>query len=276
MIQKLLWALLKIGGGVFALYLGLIILMYVLQEKLLFLPQPADPQVRRYLQKYQPHALMTTKTSTGESLQGVFVHGEKKPGPLWIYFGGNAENIDYIVHEVRHLKDASFVAFNYRGYGDSEGSPSQRALYQDALHIYDTFSKKEGVDPTQIYVIGRSLGTGMATYLAAHRKVKKVVLISPYSSIRDVAQAHYPFLPVKWLIRHPFPSDKWAKKVDVPLLCVVAERDQVVPRRFSEALFAAWKGQKSMKLVKGYDHNSIIAAPGHWSTIQSFLQEDKK
>src|SRR4029453_11306181 len=103
---------------------------------------------------------------------------------------------------------------------------------------------KRGVAPEHIVVMGRSLGSGVAAMLAGARPVRAAILITPFDSLAAVAAGHYPLLPVRLLLRHPFPSTDWAKRSKAPVLILAAERDTVVPAAHAQKLLQAWSGEK--------------------------------
>ena len=163
----------------------------------------------------------------------------------------------------------SWLLTDYRGYGASEGSPSEKNLVSDALvwHRYAVHELKAG----KIFAFGRSLGSGVATALAAARPLAGVILAAPFDSLLAVAQRHYPFLPVKWLLRHRFDSLARAPRIAAPLLCLVAARDEVIPPAHAERLYRAWGGPKEKIVLAGAAHNDLDAAPAFWSAIRRFV-----
>ena len=158
---------------------------------------------------------------------------------------------------------------NYRGYGASGGSPSETALFADALLVYDTL-----VDTTphngHIAAIGRSLGSGVAVHLAAQRKVDALVLVTPYDSIRNVARRLFSWLPVSLLIRHPFDSIALAPDFDIPALFLVAEHDEVITPPHAQLLDDSWGGNTRWVSIKGATHNTI-GGEEYWASIREFL-----
>src|SRR5437764_15432172 len=109
--------------------------------------------------------------------------------------------------------------------------------------------------------MGRSLGSGIAVHLAAHRPLRAVILVSPYDSIVEVAKRHYPFLPVSLMLRHRFDSIALAPRIEAPLLCLVATGDRVIPAEHSRALLEAERDTKTLHEFPNADHNSICGEP---------------
>ena len=159
---------------------------------------------------------------------------------------------------------------NYRGYGGSEGKPGEAELFADALQIYDYAQGR--ARGGRVALMGRSLGSGVAVYLAAQRPVAGVILVSPYDSIESVARGVYPFLPIALMLKHRFDSLSRAAQIRTPLLCLVASEDRVIPRPHSERLYAAWGGPRQWREISPAGHDSIADAPEYWRAIAGFLQ----
>ena len=170
----------------------------------------------------------------------------------------------------RRAPGVSWLLTDYRGYGASGGSPSERALVADALLWHDYAARHA----ESIYLFGRSLGSGVAVQLAAARRVDGVIMVAPYDSMVEVGRGHYPFLPVRWLLKHRFDSLAHAPHIEAPLLCLVAERDAVIPVVHSKRLFDAWKGPKRWVELVGAGHNSTDGAPEFWRAIRTFLEKN--
>jgi uncharacterized protein len=254
--------------------IGLSALLYFAQDRLIFLRQPAPiaPPRATGLAISEVHIA----TLDGLSLHGWLARSSAAPQerlPLAIYFGGNAEEVSTITGLASRIPGWSVLAVNYRGYGGNAGEPSQRALYADALSVYDWAAGRTDFDPTRIAAIGRSLGSGVSVYLAAKRPLAKLVLVTPFDSLRAVAQHHYPYLPVSLLLRHPFDSIEHAASISTPMLIIAAQKDSIVPSARSRALFAQWRGPKTWREFSGADHNDLDADPRYWETIATYLAE---
>jgi pimeloyl-ACP methyl ester carboxylesterase len=186
-----------------AIIIGVPAAAWLAQDSLIFFPQPLGSTAH-----LPSHAApFVVSTADGTRVAGWISQGSSTPAPTVIYFGGNAEEVSHILAERRWPHEWSIVAINYRGYGTSEGKPGARELESDAVAIYDAVGKREGVDPGRIVVFGSSLGTAVATHVAAERPVRGVVLVSPYDSLSAVGRHHYPFLPVSLLLKHRFDAE---------------------------------------------------------------------
>jgi len=258
---------LKLAGCV---ALGFPVLIYFLQERLIFYPQPLgeDP-----LQANTGAAIEAVSLVTADRvrLHGWLVHMAKTPAPapILIYFGGNAEEVSWLASTAGQYAGWSLLLLNYRGYGKSEGKPGEAELFADALQIYDYAAGR--AQGGRVAVMGRSLGSGVAVYLASRRPLAGVVLVSPYDSIESMAKGIYPFLPIGLMLKHRFDSIARAPGIKLPLLCLVASDDRVIPRRHSERLYAAWGGAKQWREIGPADHDSIAGEPDYWRSIAAFL-----
>ncbi|MBE0622393.1 MAG: alpha/beta hydrolase [Burkholderiales bacterium] len=258
---------LKLAGCV---ALGFPVLIYFFQERLLFQPQPltADP-----LQANPGTAIeeIDLVTSDRVHLRGWLVKasGTQAPAPLLVYFGGNAEEVSWLAATADRYAGWSLLLVNYRGYGRSEGKPGEAELFSDALQIYDYAAGR--AQGGRVAVMGRSLGSGVAVYLAAERKVAGVILVSPYDSVESVARGIYPHLPIGLMLKHRFDSLLRAPKIKAPLLCLVASDDRVIPRQHSERLYAAWGGPRQWREIGPAGHDSLAGEPDYWQAIADFL-----
>jgi pimeloyl-ACP methyl ester carboxylesterase len=254
---------------------GLGLLVYLAQERLIFFPQRLNQLAALGMQQSYPRAeAFELAAEDGVRLRGWLVGGPaRRPWPLALYFGGNAEEVSWLVPEFSRVPDWAALLVNYRGYGLSQGQPSETMLYEDALALYDRVTRRPDIDSGRVIVVGRSLGTGVATYLASQRPVAGVVLISPYDSLVEVAREAYPFLPVNLLLRHRFDSVSRAPSIHVPLLALVAARDDIVRPERSRQLVQAWGGPAHIEVLEGVDHNTIQSHPAYWRLIAAFLAE---
>ena len=246
--------------AVVALVLALPVALYVGQDRLIFHPQPTTA-----------NAFPGAESVFMQARDGIRLHAWHLAGsPLVLYFGGNAEDVSWMLRRAaQQAPGTGWLLVDYRGYGLSAGSPSEAALSSDAIEWLDYAKQK--LEARQVVVFGRSLGSGVAVQLAAARAVEGVILVTPYDSMTSVASHHYPYLPVSWMLKHPFDSLARAPAIAAPLLCLVAERDQVIPAIHSKRLFEAWKGPKRWVELAGAGHNSTDDVPAFWQAIREFL-----
>jgi len=157
---------------------------------------------------------------------------------------------------------------NYRGYGGSTGTPSEDGLFADAVAVYDYVRARY----PRVSVVGRSLGTGVAIYLSSVRNVEKLVLITPYDSIENVAKKHFPIFPISFLLKDKFNSASRVKDVKAKTLVLIAEDDKTIPRENSEALVQRFSpDQIVVKTLPGTTHSSITFGNEYALLISQFL-----
>lgn len=188
-----------------------------------------------------------------------------------VYFGGNGERLD----PWRELLAARFPGhtsylFAYRGYGASDGRPSQGALCEDALALIDHVSERQ--PGGQVDVLGRSLGSAVAVHVATKRPIDHLVLITPFDSLVATAVDLFPGLPVGLLIKDRWDSAAVAALVQGPVLVLRGARDTVVRPARTEALVHALLDPTVISFPDA-DHNTISDAPTYWPAIARFLDE---
>lgn len=205
-----------------ALYALVCVALYITQRSLIYYPQPRS----------NPGSSLLMTLPIGTETVNVSTRPHIGPDAL-IYFGGNAEDVSQDVPELAGgVPDSAIYALHYPGYGGSSGSPSQRAIFAAALVLFDQVH----VDHPSIVVIGRSLGSGVAIWIASQRPVVHLVLVTPFDSLADAAAARYPFMPIRWLLRDKFESWRYAPQVAAPTSMIIAANDEIVPRSSSERL----------------------------------------
>jgi len=196
---------------------GLPLVVYLAQDALIFHRQPIAEGRRAEIAARHP----TVADVFLDAPDGARIHAwhVKSGAPLLLYFGGNAEEVSWMIEEARaQAPQASWLLVDYRGYGQSGGAPSEKAMVSDALLLYDHATKLPGVDSKRIVAFGRSLGSGVAVALAAQRPLAGVILVSPFDSLAAVAKRYYWYLPVDWMLKHRFDSAALAPQMRTPQL----------------------------------------------------------
>ncbi len=240
-------------------YLGIGLFLYMYQRDFL----------------YHPTANISTKYKTltlhndGASIN-VLILNEGHENAI-LYFGGNAESMarssDYIAGQFPNF---TVYLMDYRGYGSSTGVPTEKNIYLDALTLYDT------IKPTHqlVSIGGRSLGTGVATYVAAHRIVSKLALITPYDSIVNVAKDRYPFYPVAWLLMDKYDSVSRIKNITAKTFIVLAQNDQVISLERTQKLIEAFHAEQlEIEIIKNRGHMDISSDDSYYRLMQNFIGE---
>ncbi|UCZ51396.1 alpha/beta hydrolase [Bacillus shivajii] len=255
-------------------------LFYFFQERMLFYPQPLTEEEVNVINEQYVHIEETEiQVTNDKTIHGWFINHEPKsatPSPVLIYFGGNAEEVSHLITDTKKIDGWSIILMNYRGYGLSEGSPSEEAMFHDALAIYDHVKNKGNVDETQIAVMGRSMGTGPAVYLSSERDVTGTILVSPYDSLTNVAKDRYPFIPVSILLKHHFDNISRAPFIETPLLTLIASDDQIIQPNHSKSLVEKWSGESEKVVFDEKNHNNIQSSDNYWAEITNFLKTVEK
>ena len=251
-------------------YAAIVVVVWFVQERLLFYPQAVTIAPRAPAGWRMEEVAFTTRDGT--RLGGVLLLPAASRPALVIYLGGNAEEVTGFAHAARETYgERALLLVNYRGYGASEGKPTETGLVSDAIELYDWARAHAGIDPARIALHGRSLGSGVAVQLAAARPVRCVILTTPFESALDVAKEVYPWLPVSLLMRHPFDSARRAPGIHVPALVLTGSADTLIPKHHADRLAAAWGGPVEHVTFEGFGHNDIDLSPRYAPAIQTFL-----
>ncbi len=231
--------------------------LYRSQRRLLYLPQPLSAT---------PKADSFHIESQGLRRQGWVVNPGQKRALL--YFGGNAEPVEQVDDFFRNtLPRTSVYLIPYRGYSGNPGSPSEAALFADALEGYDHVAARHA----NVAVMGRSLGSGVAIYVAVNRPVTRLVLTTPYDSIQNVAQKKYPIFPMRWILADKYESWRRAPAIQAKTLILVATDDKVISRASTDNLIARMKIQPDVVVIEKADHRSITTRVEYAEAIREFL-----
>ena len=195
------------------------------------------------------------------------------PKGVFIMFHGNGgsacDRYDYL--ESLQSLPLHFVFIEYPGYAGDRARTSEKRILEQALHIADHFSENK----IPLYIFGESLGTAPATYVAAKREVGGLILMSPFTSISDVAQHHYFYLPVKYIIRNPFKAYQWAPQVKASTLVLASPTDEVVPFKFTKKVMEYFTTPPKLIEFPDTSHNfmSVMNSDLFWTSIKDFLNE---
>jgi pimeloyl-ACP methyl ester carboxylesterase len=183
-----------------------------------------------------------------------------------IYLGGNAEDVSTSLPTLdQAFPGHALYLMHYRGFAGSTGKPSEQALVDDAVLLFDRVAAQH----PEVVVVARSLGTGVALQLASRRPVQRLVLITPYDSILGLAEQQYPWVPVRWLLKDKYESWRYASRIAVPILVLAAERDEVIQAWSTQRLMSRFQpGVASMRVIPGVGHNTISESPEYTAALQ--------
>lgn len=244
---------------VFVLYIGLALLLYLFQGRFIYFPtRPLGTTPEAIRLAYEE---VTFSTADGLELHGWFVPGAQ-PRPVLLFFHGNAGNISHRLESLRlfHELELSTLIFDYRGYGKSDGTPSEYGTYRDAAAAWRFLHEHRGVAAEDIVLFGRSLGGAVATWLATHVTPGGLIVESTFTSIPDLGAQIYPFLPVRWLARIRYNNRKRIPQVDCPVLIIHSQDDELIPIAHGRALFKSAREPKRLLLLRGGHNDGFLVS----------------
>lgn len=255
-------------GVLVLLYLAVCAAAFFLQTRMLF---PAPPALDERLLPRDAERLALTAPD-GTRLVGI--HLPARPAspraPLLLAFGGNGWNADAAALTLRELyPEADVVAFHYRGYPPSAGSPAMAALAADALLVHDEAARR--LPGRQVVAVGFSIGTGLAVHVAAHRPIAGLILVTPYDSLAKVAAGHLRWLPVRLLFRNGFDAAAEMRSVRAPAAILAAGRDEVIAAARTQGLRRAVPRLAFDRTIGGAGHNDIYRRPEFRAAMREAL-----
>lgn len=243
-------------------YLGLVVWAYATQRAQMYFPVPESR-----------HPGAEVLWLENKAVRIKVWHVARPGSRALIYFGGNAEDVSGNIESfATAFPEHSLFLVNYRGYGGSTGRPSEAGLNADALAVFDHVQRAHA----EIAVMGRSLGSGVAVALASKRPVHRLVLVTPFDSLLNVARDHMGWLPVGLLLKDRYDSAGLASGVEAPVLIVIAAEDEIILRPRSEALAAAFApGQARSAIVERATHNTLDLSPEYLGIVHDFLRSQE-
>ena len=261
--------LLVFVGMAIVLYVGFSLMLFLLQDRLVFLPHMPGRALET-----TPEALNLSYenawigTEDGERLHGWFVPADSSRGTL-LFFHGNAGNISHRLQSllIFNRLGLDVLMVDYRGYGQSSGSPGEQGTYLDARAAWDYLVGERGVEGDRVVIFGRSLGGAVGAWLASRDDVSPAGLVveSTFSSGLDMGRRLYPVLPVRLITRIDYPVKDYVTTVEAPLLVIHSRDDEIIPFDMGRAVFDAANGPKSFLELSG-DHNA-----GFWLSRETYV-----
>ncbi|MDO5979753.1 alpha/beta hydrolase [Flavivirga spongiicola] len=227
-----------------------------MQEKMLFHPTVLSQDFK--FEFSYPFEELFFNTDDDAVINAIHFKTENPKGVI-LYFHGNAGNLSRwgIITEFFVEKQYDVLVMDYRTFGKSTGKLSETALYNDSEFCYNYLKKNYSENDITVY--GRSLGTGVATYIASKNNPKQVILETPYYSIIDVAKSRFPIFPVKHLLKYKLPSYQFITKINCPIYIFHGTNDQVVPYKSAKGLFeVAPTSHTTFTTIKGGGHNNLV------------------
>ena len=261
----------RLVAAVFGLYLVVLVIFKSLENRLVFQPSTAAeawlaPPSERVEDVW-------TTTPTGEKIHAWWLPtDDPQPTGAILLCHGNGGNLSHRGRMMADLTQATglpVLAFEYPGYGKSDGEPSEAGCYAAGRAALDWLGEK-GVPTTNVVILGESLGGGVATELAAESPCRALVLVKTFTSLPAAAKWHYPWLPTHWLMSNRFDSRAKLPNATCPVFVAHGTADRVVPFAHAEKLFAAANEPKRFLRLEGQDHNAWLTADFH-AALAEFL-----
>jgi uncharacterized protein len=257
--------------GLSLVLLATLVIIWTQQRRLMYFPfgQVSDPASMGL----KGTTAVTFTSSDGLSLSGWFIAATPTPRFTVMVFNGNAGNRSHRLPLAQAFaaEGLAVLLLDYRGFGGNPGSPTEAGLRADARGALSYLLRRPDVDPKRVVYFGESLGSAVAIGLAVEHRPAALILRSPFTSATEVAQVHYWFLPVRWLLRDRFSSIEHIPHVRAPLLVVAGDRDGIVPIDQSRRLYEAASVPKSFLVIHGADHNDDPLQAGR-QMIEGILQ----
>jgi hypothetical protein len=245
-------------GMVLFIYAAVMLFVFVFQSRLFFSPTYYRNDERFLeLEEFLTPLLLPGADET--LLEGILYEPPLPAKKIIFYFGGVQQDSVALAEKFAHYyPNIPFVSYNYRGYGKSGGKPSQKRLFEDAVHIYDDLVLRYAYKPDEIILMGYSLGTGVASFLASQRQVREVLLIAPYDSLYEVIKKRYPFSGIHWVLKQRFPSVDFVPHIDVPVHIYAASDDRVVNVKHAKMLKSHINNLAGFYEYGDVGHNDIL------------------
>ena len=257
-------------------YAALVLIVYFNQSNLLFLPNmPSRTLIATPADAGLEYESLKITSSDGLSLDAWFIPGTGARSTL-LFFHGNAGNISHRMDSLRLFHDLGLdiLIFDYRGYGRSEGKPTEAGTYLDAEAVWRYLTEERGVSPGEIILFGRSLGAAVATWLAARHTPGALIIESAFTSVPEMAATLYPYLPVRLLSRLDYSTITDIGSVSSPVLVVHSRDDEIIPFSHGERIYAAAGEPRVFLEIRGGHNEGFMLSGRHYiEGLESFLQK---
>lgn len=253
-------------------YVAIAVFLYLYQSRLLYLPgRDLVATPGRIGLQYED---LRIKTSDGVTLSGWFVP-HPQPRATLLFFHGNAGNISHRLEslEIFHRLRMSVLIIDYRGYGKSEGRPSEEGTYRDAAAAID-FLRQRDIPPQGVIVFGRSLGAPVAAWLASREPVAALIVESAFASVPRMAAELYPWLPVRWLSRFRYDTAAHAAAAKSPVLVIHSREDEIIPYEQGRIVYNAVSGKRAfLELTGGHNDGFFVSGTRYTNGIDRFISK---
>jgi fermentation-respiration switch protein FrsA (DUF1100 family) len=261
--KKVWWILFGIPGFFILLYIAVMALFSSLQGRLIYYP---NYPTREIIETPQEHGLpfdeVRFTAADRTELFGWYIPAENARGTV-LFCHGNAGNISHRMESIKIFLglQLNVFIFDYRGYGKSNGSVSEKGTYRDVEAAWDYLVSERGIPPSEIVIFGRSLGGAIAAWIAQNRDAKALIIESTFTSIPDIGATLYPFLPIRLLARYRYSTVAYLENVRCPLLVVHSIDDEMIPMEHAQRLYDVAGEPKEMLELRG-THNETLFESG--------------
>ena len=238
--------------GIVAIYLSVLILLFIFQRSLMYHPLENNYSGDKLKVEVEKINIVT---SDNLNLLGWFHKKDLNKFKTIVYFHGNAGTLENRIHKLNHFKDmdVNFLIIAWRGFSGNKGKPSEKGLYIDANSAIK-WLKKLGLNERNIILYGESLGTGVATEIAQSNNFAGLVLETPFTSMIQAAKNFYPYIPVSLLLKDKYNNQKKIKNINIPVLVMHGEVDQIVPFWMGKKIYEIANQPKYSHFTKYDDH----------------------
>jgi hypothetical protein len=266
---------LRILYVIVASYVLLIVIVYFMQARMLYLPNmPGRALDMTPIDVGMDYQEVSIETADGVTLHGWFVVG--RSARVLLFFHGNAGNISHRLESIRQFRDLglSVLIIDYRGYGQSGGRTTEKGIYRDADAAWRYLTEDRGIAASDILVFGRSLGASAASWLASQQPPLALLVESSFTSVPDVAQELYPWLPARWMSRFSHATRDYIRAVRCPVLVIHSRDDEIIPFHHGEAIFAAANEPRTLLTLRGTHNDAFLRDERTYlEGIRTFLTE---
>lgn len=255
-------------------YAAVVMVLFMFQSRLIYFPH-IDRELSVTPQAYGlDFESVNIPTEDGETLHAWWVPAKDARGTI-LFFHGNAGNISHRIDYLRMFRKLGYATliFDYRGYGNSTGSPSEAGTYRDAAAAWRWLTQTRGLRPEEIVYVGESLGGAVASGLAVRQPPRALVLISTFTSVPDLGAKIYPFIPVRLISRYSYDNRAYVRQINVPLLVAHSRQDDIIPFAHGQEIFLAANEPKQFLEMRGGHNDGFIFMREEWvGVLAAFLE----
>jgi len=269
LFMLVIWAII----GITSVYVIFVSLLFIFQSHYIYYPErvlSGDPGIIGL-----QFESVSFETQDGVKLSGWFIPAESARGVI-LFCHGNAGNISHRLDSIQifHQLGLDVFIFDYRGYGESEGKPTEQGTYTDAEAAWRYLVEERQVSPNEVIVFGRSLGAAVATQLAQSHMPRALILESAFTSLPDIAAKLYPYLPVRLLLRFKYNTAEYLSRVNCPVLIVHSRNDEIMPFSHGRQLFEMANEPKEFLEITGTHNEGFITSGKRYEEgLSAFISE---